>query len=150
MSVRGLKSAPCPYMASTLSAVASCHPQSFCWRPTLVGFKFQPGGVESAGERRRLTALESESGWLPIYWKRIHLLYSVAVHRIKWKKGVCELGCGLKSVVEEISIDLDKLIGTSHILMEGYAFLLTETRMSLFLKQSFLQSPREWRLCSKY
>lgn len=65
-------------------------------------------------------------------------LYSVAVHRIEWETGVCELGCGLKSVVEETSIDLDKLIGTSHIPMEGYKLLLPETRLSLFLKQNFL------------
>lgn len=82
--------------------------------------------------------MESEEGWL---YKNTPFIL-LAVHGIKWEKGVCEPGCGLKPVVEEISADLDKLIGTSHILMEGYGFLLPETRMSLFLKQNFLQAPK--------
>lgn len=51
--------------------------------------------------------------------KRLPLLCSIAAHRIKWEeKKACEPGCGLRSGIEEAGIDFDRLIGTSHMLIE--------------------------------
>lgn len=56
-------------------------------------------------------------------------------------------GCGLRSGVEEASIDLDKLIDTSLTLMEGPQFPLATHNDSLFSKQELSSSP--WGLFSK-
>lgn len=52
---------------------------------------------------------EGESGWLPVAFnwgkKRLHLLYSIVAQRIKWETRGLELECGLRSGLEESSLD---------------------------------------------
>lgn len=55
-------------------------------------------------EGQEETRSEGKSGW-HFFEKRIYPLNSIVTHRIKREKG--ELGCDLRSGVEEASPDLD-------------------------------------------
>lgn len=66
------------------------------------------------------------------------------------RKEACGLGCGLRSGLEESSIDLDNLVSTNPVLREGSKFLLFELRMSPFLtSRNFLPASEKIGL-SKY
>lgn len=57
------------------------------------------------------------------------------------KKGASELSCSLRSGIEETSLDLDKLIGTSHMLIEGpQAPQVRDKNVSPFSKQELSSS----------
>ena len=61
-----------------------------------------------------------------------------------------ELGCNLWSGFEKASIDIDKLIGISHLLMEGSQVPRARDRnVSLFSKQKLFSNPQGNRDLSK-
>lgn len=74
-------------------------------------FMSQRGYVVPMGNRNAQKQSEGQSGWLPAAFgeNRIHLLYSIV------EQEAFEVGCSLRSGVEEFSIDLDN----RYILIDG-------------------------------